>query len=134
MSCQTLPTDNATSLVNRRDAMELNWTDYHYLGHCLQGFFFGKISVTCQAQIAKAVQYRPIPGLYSGIFAIYLQYRESQKGSYEAKNIIFYALCMLYALSAVTSIIGILHSSHSWPDAVSIDNHGCLNFLYRTSR
>jgi hypothetical protein len=41
-----------------------------------------------------------IPGLYSGIFVMYLQYHAARKRSNNAKeNIIFYALCVVYALS-----------------------------------
>src|SRR5271154_817914 len=57
---------------------------------------------------AKAVQYYPIPGLYSGIFAMYLQYHQLKKdstGQGKAKTILFYALCALYVLSlAVISL------------------------------
>src|SRR5271168_2921601 len=51
---------------------------------------------------AKEVQYYPIPGLYSGIFAMYLQYYQFKKdstGQGKAKTILFYALCALYVLS-----------------------------------
>ena len=53
---------------------------------------------------------------------MYLQRHGSQKSAYKAKNIVFYALWVLYALSAVTSIVEILDISVS----VSMDNHGCL--------
>ena len=72
--------------------MEFSSTDFNYLGMCVEGFFFGKISVNCQAQVTKVVQYCPIPGLYSGIFTMYLQHHESQESTDRAKNILFYAL------------------------------------------
>ena len=109
--------------------MEPNVLDFVYLGLCLEAFFFGMISVNCQVQVAKAVQYCPIPGLYSGIFAIYLQHHESQKSTAnKAKNILFYALWVLYALCAATGIIDILMYIQ-WPNTVSMDDHGCLTFF-----
>jgi hypothetical protein len=40
------------------------------------------------------------PGVYSGIFAMHVQYHASKKETNNAKqNIIFYALCVLYVLS-----------------------------------
>jgi len=67
--------------------MELTDGDFYYLALCLEGFFFG---------------------LYSGIFAIYLQHYGPQQRTYKAKNMLFYALCVLYALSAATGIMDIL--------------------------
>ena len=55
-------------------------------------------------QVSKAVWYS-ISGLYSGIFAIYLQYHAAQKNTDKAKNILFYALSVLYALSMAAIII-----------------------------
>ena len=40
-----------------------------------------------------------ILGLYSGIFALYLQYHSSKKETDNATQNIFYALCVLYVLS-----------------------------------
>ena len=55
---------------------------------------------------------------------MHLQHHGSQK---DAKNILFYALWVLYALSAGTSIIHII--TIYWRNAVSMDVHGCLTFL-----
>src|ERR1700735_5350564 len=108
--------------------MELDLKDCERLAKCLEGFFFGTISVNSHAQVAKAVQHYPIPGLYSGIFAMYLQHHGSQQSTDKAKNILFYALCVLYALSSATIIIDML--GFSWPDAVvSMDDHGCLTLF-----
>ena len=43
----------------------------------------------------------PIPGLYSGIFVMYLQCHASKKKSDDNRkpNIVFYSLCVLYVLS-----------------------------------
>ena len=102
--------------------MELTFIEFDYLGRCLEGFFFGMISVAKpKLLLAKAVQRCAIPGIYSGIFAMYLQHRGSQQGTDRAKNILFYALWVLYALSVATSIIEIL--IFCWSDAVSMDDH-----------
>jgi hypothetical protein len=76
-------------------AVELDVVDL-----CLEGFFFGKISVLCALNytLAKEVQSflgRGL-GIYSGIFAMYLQcpLKESRTA-----NIVFYVLCLLYVLS-----------------------------------
>ena len=102
--------------------MELTSGDFEYLGRFLEGFFFGTISVNSQAQVTKAVQHFPIPGLYSGIFAMYLQHQQSTD---KAKNILFYALWVLYALSAATIIVEIVIAL---PGSlrVSMDDHNCL--------
>ena len=86
---------------------------------------------TVYAHVAKAAQHCPIPGFYSGIFGMYLNHHGSQQSAYKAKNIIFYALWLLYALSAAITIIHILgiywwDAVVSWRDAVSKDDHGCL--------
>ena len=105
--------------------MQLDVDDLHYFGNFLQGFFFGTISVNSQAQVAKAVQHCPIPGIYSGIFAMYLQHHESQKGTDKAKNILFYAICVLYALSVVDNIMDLILN---WAQ-VSLDDHCCLTLF-----
>ena len=56
---------------------------------------------TCTATpgLAKEVEFFPGPGLYSGIFAIYLQ---CPKKDSRAAMIVFYVLCLLYVLSTAT--------------------------------
>jgi hypothetical protein len=44
----------------------------------------------------------PWSGLYSGIFATYLQYHALDKGTDNKKNIFSYAICALYLLSLAT--------------------------------
>ena len=49
--CQTPPNNlSHYQLEKRRNAMELDVTDFHRLELCLEGFFFGTISVYSQAQ------------------------------------------------------------------------------------
>ena len=55
---------------------------------------------------AKEVQLFPDLGLYSGIFAIYLQFASKES---RTTTIIFYALCLLYILSTATVVCDLLH-------------------------
>jgi hypothetical protein len=73
----------------------------------LEGFFFGKISVLCAltCTLAKEVQLFLDLGIYSGIFIIYFQcpLKESRPAI-----IIFYVLCLLYALSMANIVCDLL--------------------------
>ena len=84
-------------------------------------------TVKLKLLLAKAVQRCVIPGLYSGIFAIYLQHRGSQQSTNRANNILFYALWVLYALTTATIILDTLE--FCWLNSVSVDDHRCLNFV-----
>jgi hypothetical protein len=83
--------------------------DALFIGQCLQGFFYGKISLpftlTLTLQVAKAVQLFPGLGIYTGIFIIYLKC--SSKNS-RTTTILFYALCFLYVLSTVVIAIDLV--------------------------
>ena len=83
----------------------------------------------CQSPVAEAVEHWPILGLYSGIFAMYLQHCGSQQSTDRAnsKNILFYALWGLYALTTATIIIEVLQ--FCWNDSVSMDDYHCLTSL-----
>ena len=72
---------------------------------CLEWFLFGNISVLCCMLVAKEVQLSPGLGVYSGIFAIYLQFRKA--------IIVFYILCLLYVLCAVTVVCDLLNFTFS---------------------
>ena len=90
--------------------------EFLYLGVCLAGFLFGKIYVLQSSRplpvlLAQAVKYSPpmFPGIYSGIFILYLQYHASKTDNVKANIIIFYALCLLYVLSVATVGIDIVN-------------------------
>ena len=51
---------------------------------------------------------------------MYLQHHASQQSTYKAKNVVFYALLVLYTLSVVTIIVEILILFAP----VSVDDHG----------
>jgi hypothetical protein len=76
---------------------------------CLEGFFFGKISVLCAltCTLAKEVQSFLGLGIYSGIFALYLQcpLKESRPAI-----IVFYVLCLLYVLSMALVVSDLLEA------------------------
>ena len=78
-----------------------------FIAICLEGFFYDKISVLCAlaCTLAKEVQLFPGLGLYSGIFAMYLQC--ASKDSRTA-IIVFYILCLLYVLSTATVVSDLL--------------------------
>ena len=58
---------------------------------------------------------------------MYLQHRGSQESTDRAKNILFYAPWVLYALTTATIIVDTL--LFCWMDAVSVDDHRCLTFF-----
>ena len=78
-----------------------------FIGLCLEGFFYGKISVLCALTCTLAKEVQPqlfsILGLYSAIFVIYLQCVSERSGT-SGPIIIFYALCFLYFVSTVTIV------------------------------
>ena len=107
-----------------------NGTHFYSCSLCLLWTMSGRVLLwydirqPVRPNLLKVPNIYPTLGLYSGIFAIYLAHRGSRQSTDKAKNILFYALCVLYALTAATNIIDILVSS--WPDLVSVDDHGCL--------
>ena len=76
-----------------------------FISLCIEWFLYGKISVlcalNCTVTLAKEVQLFPGLGLYSGIFAIYLQCPKKESRS---AMFIFYVLCLLYFLSTATVV------------------------------
>ena len=74
---------------------------------CLEGFLYGKISVLGALICirAKEIQLFPGLGIYSGIFAIYLQCPSKES---RMATIVFYALCLLYILSTAAVISDLL--------------------------
>jgi hypothetical protein len=86
--------------------MELNYDDFNFVGIILEGFLFGEISVL---QLPHPLSKRLIPGIYSGIFAMHVQYHASKEGDNIniQQKIVFYALCVLYVLSVVVNALDI---------------------------
>ena len=74
------------------------------IGLCLEGFLYGKMFVLYALICAKEIQLFLGLGLYSGIFAIYLQGLSNKPRT----AIIFYSLCLLYVLSGATVICDVL--------------------------
>ena len=73
-----------------------------YFARCLEGFFFGTISVNLSPpKLLKLPNIPPIPnltGLFSGIFAMYLGHHGSRQSIDKEKKILFYALWVCYVL------------------------------------
>ena len=77
--------------------MKLDTGNFQYLGVILGGFFSGEISVLQQSWVSF---WRSILGVYSGIFALHVQYHISNEEIDNTKQkTVFYALCVLYVLS-----------------------------------
>ena len=74
---------------------------------CIEWFLYGKISILCAltCTLVKEVQLFPGLGLYSGIFAMYLQCPQNK---FRTASIIFYALCVLYVLSTVNVVLDLV--------------------------
>ena len=79
--------------------MKLSPREFNYLPRCLQGFFFGAISIlqlfSC-LKLLKQSNINPTTGIYCDIFSMYLQLYASRNGPYRGRNILFYGLCVLY--------------------------------------
>lgn len=90
------------------DVVPIAWTQYESdscrvflpCNLCGRPFFRWYICFLIGMAPAKAA-----PGLYSGVFAMYILHHGSRKdddSNLKAKNIIFYAPCVLYVLSTTT--------------------------------
>ena len=77
-----------------------------FIGLYLEWFLYGKISVLCALTCTLVKDLFPGPGLYSGIFAIYLQCPKKES---RTAMIIFYVLCLLFVLSTATVVCDLLY-------------------------
>lgn len=109
--------------------MEFTSEEFSYFALFVKGFFFGTYHICQLSRLKLLKQFNIVhPGLYSGIFAIHLHHHGSQqKTDDKAKNILFYALWVLYALTAATSIIDML--PFSWRYAVSMYDYCCSTWV-----
>ena len=128
----------------------LSAVDTGFISMCLKGFLYGNISILCTVTctLANEVQIFAGLGLYSGIFAIYLQchFKEPRTSTF-----VLYVLSLLYALSAATVAISLLtiilevsNNSESICKNIIfyqlllcgrfISVHYCLNFKSTTSQ
>ena len=74
----------------------------YFLAFWLEGFLYGKI---CALTLSKEVQLFPGLGVYSGIFAIYLQCPSKRSGT---ALVLFFAVCLLYVLSTADFVSDLL--------------------------
>ena len=114
----------------------------YFISIWLEGFLYGNICAsTCT--LAKEVQLFPGAGLYSGIFALYLQCQSKKAGT---AIILFYAVCLLYVLSTasfvsdlVALILEVVVSNNfiskkylsSYQLCRRNSRHYCLNFNFK---
>ena len=75
---------------------------------CFEGFLFGNVSyvhlnVPLVLLVAKEIQLFPGLGIYTGIFAIYLQCPSDESRTRTA-NVVFYAICLLYVFCAAAVV------------------------------
>ena len=80
---------------------------YGLNGSSLVNYPFHVLQFTPLLLVAKEVQFFHNIGVYSGIFAIYLQY-PSKEPRTRKENVIFYILCLLFVLCAVTVVCDLL--------------------------
>lgn len=106
--------------------------DFVYIGICLEGFLYGTIFILQLSRSSfKRRQHYRVLGLYSGIFAVYLQLHTSAKSNYKT-NILFYALCVLYFLSMATIVLDVsryLVEVVSYSDDVDLWQGFCLALI-----
>ena len=74
------------------------YNNFELLGIYLEAFYFGK-SFFNHVQLSifsKKIQHYPIPGLYSGIFVLYLYLMSNKDTNSKTSKFTFYLLCILY--------------------------------------
>ena len=94
----------------------------------IEWFLYGKISILCvlTCTLFKEVQSFPGLGIYSGIFAVYLQRPQNKSGT---ASIIFYALCVLYVLSTVSALLDLVAGMIE----IVSNNSICKNIIFKNS-
>ena len=92
---------------------------------CLEGFLYGRTSVLCAltCNLAKEVQLFLGLGIYSGIFAIYLQ---SPSKESRTATVVFCVLCLLYFLSTASVISDLI----AYTIEVSNNSTICENIFF----
>ena len=130
------------SSSNSSTIFMLTFTDILLIGKqfglCVECFLYGKISFLCDltctitVTIAKEVQLLHGPGVYSGIFAIYLK---CPKKDSRIAMIVFYVLGLLYILSTATVVFDLLYIIFAIHSKVSNNSICNLNmFFYQLCR
>ena len=88
--------------------MNLTIEEFGYLGIVLESFLLGMRSIfqLLGTNLLMKSNIILVLGVYSGIFAMYLGYHSSRND--RAKSIIFYAVCVLYALTLTKFVLNYL--------------------------
>ena len=89
--------------------MKLTLGDFFHLSMYLESFLFGELYVLQLRKPCLKDSNHFISGIYSGIFALYLQCHASKErtGDNTKQKLTFYALCVLYILSAAAFALDI---------------------------
>jgi hypothetical protein len=82
--------------------------------------FYSAVIITSE----RALSYdHSCPGLYSALFFIYIQYQASKELGIDKRDVLLYALCILYILSAVTVALDVTHVMHDTVSKSCIDHY-----------
>ena len=76
-----------------------------FIGMVLEGLCYGENF--CSAVIKAGMVNYACLGLYSALFCMYMQYHASKELEIDKKNILLYALCILYILSTATVVLDV---------------------------
>ena len=82
----------------------LTYDEMTFIGIVLEGFCYGEIF--CSTVIIGMINY-PFPGFYSAVFVIHMQYHVSKELGIKKRNILVYALCILYMLSTAAIVLDV---------------------------
>ena len=101
----------------------ISFNESFLISLCLEWFLYGKICALT-LNLAEEIELFPGTGLYSGIFAIYLQCpkKDSRTGI-----IVFYLLCLLYVLSTATVVCDLLSATVAYSSQYKVSNNLICN-------
>ena len=99
---------------------------------CFEGLLFGNVSFLCALTCTLAISFAKkdqlfhVLGVYSGIFAIYLQCPSDESRTRTA-NVVFYAICLLYVFCAAAVVSDLI----SFTVQVEVSNKFiCKNIVF----
>ena len=104
----SLSSANRLSSSNPNTVFMFAKFEAYFIVLCFEWFLYGKILISALnlVTLAKEIQLFSGTGLYSGIFAIYLQ---CPKKDSRTAMIVFYVLCLLFVLSTASVVCDLLN-------------------------
>lgn len=93
-----------------------------FIGMTIEGFFYGKILILFCSERAVSPDYM-CPGFYSAIFCMYIRHRASKELDIDKRNILLYALCILYILSTAMVVGDVTGFAMAKVSKTCIDHH-----------